>query len=98
MLSSRFFVVALAVLLLGTACERVKSLATGGESEQEKQRQKAAEQQRRETEARQQMAERAREEAEREAEVERKELSAAVVSTLDTIVKLNVEMDRQARD
>lgn len=80
------------------SCDRVRSIATGGESELEKQRRRTQEQQRLEKTAQEEMGRRAREDAARQAEQERKEVTQSVLSTLDQIAKLNAEMDRQARD
>lgn len=87
----------LAILALA-GCERTRPLGTGLETEVEKQRRETEQRERAEREiAAELQRQRAEDDADNEA-AERRRVSQAVLTTCQQIHKVNVEMDREARD
>jgi hypothetical protein len=99
--SSKHFPSLCLALLVGSlcpACERVRTLTTGAESEAEKARRDAAAQTQREQEATREMALREKNAAQAEAERERRELGETVLAAVQQVIKVHARMDREARD
>src|SRR3954471_13887276 len=94
----RLATIAVLALAFCPACERVRSLTTGAESEAEKARREAAAQTQREQEAAREMALREKKAAEAVAERERRELAETVLAAVQQVIKVHTRMDREARD
>src|SRR4051812_11337509 len=94
----RLLLIALLGVAFCTGCERVRTLTTGAESEAEKARREASERTKREQEAGREMALREKQAAQAEAERERRELAETVLATVQQVIKVHAQIDREARD